>query len=182
LQRHRGSTKTTTEKNHFKGDWILRYQPMSNKAEVVVHAPLPNQSLPTGWLDGGRRIFYSGTQDGANEKSPSFLAYDLEKRKVLYSDDAGPSRALILAQSTGRVYFHREGNKGGEGQLVRFDPAKARRARGPGREARPARGVREHAGKVYTADRDGIWAFDTKTEKAEKLARRRSAAWTTSPR
>src|SRR5437764_3393417 len=110
---HRGSTRTTTAENHFKGDWILRYHRSGNKVEVVAHAPLPNQSLPTGWLDRERRIFYSGTQDGANEKKPSFLAYDVENRKVLYSDDAGPARALILARSTGRVYFHREKNRGG---------------------------------------------------------------------
>src|SRR5262245_3950818 len=109
---HRGSTKTATEKNHFKGDWILRYHRIGNKAEVVTHAPLPNQCLPTGWLDAERMIFYSGTADGANEKKPSFLAYDVENHKVLYSDGAGPARALILASSTGRVYFHREGNRG----------------------------------------------------------------------
>ena len=161
---HRGSTKTTTAKNHFKGDWILRYHHAGNKAEVVAHAPLPNQSMPTGWLDQERMIFYSGTQDGANEKKPSFLAYDVEKHKVLYSDGAGPARALILAESTGRVYFHREE------KLVRFDPKKP----GPPAELDVSIGLRSatretQKGIVYTADRDGIWAFDTKTEKAEKL-------------
>ncbi len=166
---HRGSTRVTTAKNHFKGDWLLRYNPESGKSEVVAHAPLPGQCMPTGWLDGERMIFYSGTQDGANEKQPAFLAYDLKKRKVLYSDDAGPHRALILSQSTGRVYFHRDGNKAGEAPLVRFDPAKPAAPQPIGVSLGLRAASRETAGIVYTADRDGIWAFDVKTEKADKL-------------
>jgi hypothetical protein len=164
---HRGSTRVTTAKNHFKGDWLLRYRRSDNRTEVIAHAPLANQSLPTGWLDSKRKILYSGTQDGANEKKPSFLAYDVEKRKVLYTDDAGPSRALILAESTGRVYFHRD-NKGDD-KLVRFDPAKPGPPVGLDVTLGLRAASREHGGMVYTADRDGIWVFDTRTEKAEKL-------------
>ena len=36
---HRGSTRVTTAKNHFKGGWILRTHPLTGKTEIVVHAP-----------------------------------------------------------------------------------------------------------------------------------------------
>src|SRR5207244_10198971 len=71
----------------------------------------------------------------------------------------------------GRGYFHREKTRGGgESQLVRFDPKKP----GPPVELDVKLGLRAATqetaqGMVYTAERDGIWAFDTKTEKAEKL-------------
>jgi len=172
---HRGSTRVAFDpKAHFKGDWILRYHLETKKTEIVAHAPLPMQCMPCGMLDPDRLIFYAGTADGLNEKKPQFLAYDTAKRKILYSDAYGPSRYLIFARSTGKVYFH--GNTSspsrtqGPAQLVRFDPEKP----GPPKPI-PARcGLRAATmetpdGLVYTIDHDALWSFNTKTEKVTSL-------------
>ncbi|MCA9219252.1 MAG: hypothetical protein KDA71_02930 [Planctomycetales bacterium] len=172
---HRGSTRITTAANHFSGDWILRHHPQRGDTEIVAHAPLPMQCLPCGQMDGERMIFYNGTADGDyKNKRVQFLAYDLVNRKVLYSDDHGPARAMIVANSTGRVYFHgRQSKPTGEGAaetLVRFDPAKP----GEPQPIEAAVGMRAASqetpdGIVYTIDGDGLWAFNTKTERAESL-------------
>lgn len=171
---HRGSTRTTTPQYHFKGDWILRLHPESGKTEIVAHAPLPMQCMPAGQLDPERLIFYSGTADGLNKEPPKFLAYDVKNRKVLYSDDAGFHRAMILSRSTGKVYYHNgkstPGKTGGPASLVRFDPDKP----GPPVPIKAAVGLRAATletpqGLVYTIDGDHLWAFDVKTEKATDL-------------
>ena len=60
---HRGSTRATIPDNGFTGSWILRCHPSDGRGEVVAHAPLPNQCLPTGRLDPARLIFYGGTAE-----------------------------------------------------------------------------------------------------------------------
>ena len=65
---HRGSTTTTTEKFHYKGDWIVRVDPKSAEAEVVAHGPVPKHCLPTGTLDPDRLIFYGGTSPGVGKE------------------------------------------------------------------------------------------------------------------
>jgi hypothetical protein len=169
---HRGSTRVTTPENGFRGGWIVRYHPELKKSEIVVHAPLPEQTLPTSTLDPDRMIYYAGTQDGANEKEPQFLAYDLKKRRVLFQADRGPARYAIFARSTGRVYFHAEkGDRSGKARaLVRFDPAAPDRLT-PTKAMLGMRAatVETPAGKVYTIDADHLWEFDTKTETARRL-------------
>ncbi len=172
---HRGSTRVAEDpKNHFHGDWILRYHPQKKKAEIVAHAPLPMQCLPCSRLDPDRLIFYAGTADGLRQKKPQFLAYDLRNRKILYTDSYGPSRYMIFARSTGKVYFH--GNTStphatqGAAQLVRFDPEHP----GPPVAIHAKLGLRSATmetpqGFVYTIDHDALWAFDTKTEKVTSL-------------
>ncbi len=171
---HRGSTRVTIPKFGFKGDWILRYHPEEKKTEIVAHGPLPMQTLPASILDPDRLIYYAGTQDGENQKPPAFLAYDIKNRKVLYSDENGFSRYAIFARSTGRLYFHGKssspGGTQGPGQLVRFDPEK------PGapvpidaKVGLRAATLESSEGFVYTIDHDNLWAFNTKTEKAEHL-------------
>jgi hypothetical protein len=172
---HRGSTRVGLNPvNHFEGDWILRCNPETGKTEVVVHAPLKMQCLPTGSLDGERMIWYAGSADGLNQGEPQFLAYDVENGKTLYADDHGPYRAIILAKSTGKMYFHGEksspGNKGEGANLYRFDPEK------PGKPQKidAVVGLRAASGEtpqgiVYTIDHDNLWAFDVKTEKAKHL-------------
>ncbi len=172
---HRGSTRVGLDpKNHFKGDWILRYHPEKRKTEIVAHAPLPMQCMPCGMLDPDRLLFYAGTADGLNEKKPQLLVYDVKARKVLYSDAYGPSRYLIFARSTGKVYFH--GNTSspsatqGAAQLVRFDPEQPGRPKPIGATlGLRAATLETPQGVVYTIDHDEIWAFDTKTEKAKSL-------------
>lgn len=168
---HRGSTRTTTRENHFTGGWILRHHPGQGKTEVVAHAPLPMQTLPTSVLDPERLIFYAGTADGDyKNKRVQFLAYDLNGRKVLYSDNAGPYRYAIFARSTGKLYFQQEGGRGKVNRLVRFDPDKP----GPPKPIAAALGLRaatqeSRTGKVYTVDGDALWEFDTRSEQVRAL-------------
>ncbi|MFT5123909.1 MAG: hypothetical protein ACI9TH_003181 [Kiritimatiellia bacterium] len=166
---HRGSTRATTVENHFTGGWILRHHPGLGKTEVVAEAPLPMQTLPTSVLDPDRLIFYAGTADGDHtNKRVQFLAYDLQNRKVLYSDDQGPARYLIFARSSGRVYFQQ--SKGAAAPLVRFDPEHP----GPPQPIDAVLGLRSATREtrdhqVYTVDGDALWAFDTQSETARAL-------------
>lgn len=172
---HRGSTRVALNpENHFEGDWILRTHPETGKTEIVVHAPLKLQCLPTGQLDGERLIWYAGTADGLNKKDPMFLAYDVENRRTLYSGDYGPYRAMILSKMTGRVYFHQERsspNSGAQGgTLRRFDPAKpAEPVKIDAEAGLRAATLETPQGLVYTIDHDNLWVFDVKTEKAKFL-------------
>jgi hypothetical protein len=172
---HRGSTRVALDpKNHYDGDWILRYHPEKKKTEIVAHSPLPMQCMPTSLLDPDRLIFYVGTADALNKKKPQFLAYDVKKRKVLYSDAYGPYRYLIFARSTGKVYFH--GNTSspsktqGPAQLVRFDPENPGTPKPIAARLGLRSATRETPGGiVYTIDHDNLWAFNTKTEKVTEL-------------
>ena len=166
---HRGSTKIAFhETARFKGDWLMRHHPEEGKTEIVAHAPLPMQCLPCGTLDPERLIFYSGTADGKNEKAPQFLAYDLKARKVLYSDERGPARAMIRARN-GMIYFHAE--KSGSAPLLRFDPDKPKKGLTPiaASVGLRAASAETSEGKVYTVDRDELWEFDTESETARSL-------------
>jgi len=174
---HRGSTAVTTEKYNYKGDWILRYHPEQKKTEIVSHGPLPMQCMPTSRLDPERLIFYAGTADGdRSNKRIQFLAYDIQNKKVLYSDDHGPYRSIIFAPSTGKIYFHGDpkfsspGGTDGPGKLVCFDPAKPGTPHGID-AAVGLRAASEETsdGRVYTTDHDNLWVFDTKTEQAKHL-------------
>ncbi len=177
---HRGSTRATTAENHFTGEWILRHHPTTGATEIVAHAPLANQCFPTSTLDPERLIFYAGTADGDHEnKRIKFLAYDVKRRSVLYSDDYGPYRYLIFARSTGKVYFHGHRDETanatadkekGIRRLVRFDPDK------PGQPTPidATIGLRAATdetsdGIVYTVEGDKVWSFDVKAERATHL-------------
>lgn len=172
---HRGSPKAASDANHYKGDWIFRTNPKSGKTEVVVHAPVPKHSIPNSVVDAERMIFYGGTAAGpdADEQEIVFFAYDLKNRKMLYSGPGGPARYMILAKSTGQLYFV-PGNR--EGELMRFDPATGK----PPQPVGVQMGIRAASeetkdGLVYavstgqkSADAT-IWEFNTKTEKVKKL-------------
>ena len=120
---HRGSTTVTTDKYHYKGDWVVRVTPGTAKAEVVAHAPVAKHCIPTGFLDPERLIFYGGTAPGEGKEDASgvrFFAYDTRKQKLLVDVADGPKRAMIFARSSGRVYY----TPASGGPLMRFDPAK----------------------------------------------------------
>ncbi len=119
---HRGSPAAASRANHYRGDWILRTHPEQGISEVVAEAPVPEHSLPCSVLDPERLIFYASTAAGpdAEDQRIQFLAWDIEQGRALYSGPDGPARAMILAQSTGRVYYV-SGNS--DGELHRFDPA-----------------------------------------------------------
>jgi hypothetical protein len=172
---HRGSTRVTTRANHFTGGWILRTHPGTGKTEIVAHAPLPMQTMPASVLDPQRMIFYAGTADGDYKtKRIQFLAYDVARRKVIYSDDNGFSRYAIFAKSTGRLYFHdgrsTPGQTTGARQLVCFDPAKPGKPRPVNARVGLRAATQElDSGKAYTIDHNELWEFDTKTETARLL-------------
>jgi hypothetical protein len=175
---HRGSEGVTTAANHYTGDWIIRCHPETGKAEVVAHAPVPKHSIPCGVLDPDRLIFYGGTAAGRDVKDEGirFLAYDLKNRKVLHDGPNGPARYMILAKSTGRLYYTPGNEKEATGALMRFDPATG----GPPVKLPVTIGIRAATeetpqGVVYTASqgqggRDAhLFAFHTKTETVEDL-------------
>jgi len=175
---HRGSTTATTDKNHYEGDWILRCDPATGKSEVVAHGPVPKHCIPTSVLDPKRLIFYGGTAPGTgkdDENGVQFFAYDVKARKVLYSGPNGPSRAMIFAASTGRVYFV-PGKEDMVGTLMRYAPEN----NGPPVKIEATLGLRAATqetpqGVVYTVSKAGkggaaeLYAFDTKTEKSVNL-------------
>jgi hypothetical protein len=165
---HRGSTRTTTDQFHYQGDWILRHHPRDDRTEIVAHGPVGKQCIPTGMLDPQRLIFYGGTAAADHrDNRVTFFAFDLQDRKLLYSTYDGPYRYLILARSTGRVYY----TPSDEAPLRCYDPATG----GTPRELSVTIGLRAATdetpqGMVYSVSRDGdLWAFNTKTETAEPL-------------
>ncbi|HXG12831.1 MAG TPA: hypothetical protein VNK04_23945 [Gemmataceae bacterium] len=120
---HRGSPRVTTDQYHYKGDWILRAHPQTGKAEVVVQGPVPKHCIPNSVLDPKRLIFYGGTAagTGSEDEGIQFFAYDVKNRKLLYSGPDGPSRYMIFARSTGRVYYTPRNELS---PLMRYDPEK----------------------------------------------------------
>jgi hypothetical protein len=171
---HRGSTRVTTDQYHYTGDWIVRIHPAAGKAEVVVRGPVPKHCIPTSVLDPKRLNFYGGTApgEGGEDEGIRFFAYDVKAGKVLCDVPDGPSRYMIFAKSTGRVYY----TQGKDGALMRYDPAKG----GNPEKIAGTIGVRAATqetpqGVVYTASlgqggrEAALYAFDTKTEKVEEL-------------
>jgi hypothetical protein len=176
---HRGSPRVTNDKYHYKGDWIIRCDPKSGKSEVVTHAPVAKHCIPTSVLDGERMIFYGGTApgEGGEDAGIMFFAYDVANKKLLYAGPDGPARYMIFAKSTGRVYYTqgKEGKDGGA-QLMRFDPAtNSGPVKIPGEIGIRAATRETPQGIVYTASQAArgtdseLFAFNTKTEKIEKL-------------
>jgi hypothetical protein len=174
---HRGSTTVTTDKFHYKGDWLVRVHPDGPKAEVVAHAPVAKHCIPTGVLDPERLIFYGGTAPGEGKDDAGgvrFFAYDVAKKKVLCDVPDGPPRAMILARSTGRVYYVPASGAG----LMRYDPVKGGdpvKVEGAGEIGIRAASEETKDGIVYTVSSGQgkrepvLYAFDTKTEKATDL-------------
>lgn len=173
---HRGSEKATTDQYHYEGDWVLRADPATGKTEVVVQGPVPKHSIPNTVLDPERMIFYGGTAPGADAKDLGirFFAYDVRNKKLLYSGPDGPARSMILAKSTGRVYYV-PGNV--EGELMRYDPAKGgapvkvdgvRMGIRAATQETPQRMVYAVSSGQGAADAS-IWSFNTRTEEARQL-------------
>jgi hypothetical protein len=173
---HRGSPRVTTDEFHYTGDWVLRCNVETGAQEVVVHAPVPKHCIPNGTLDPDRLIFYGGTAAGQGKdgEGVQFFAYDCKNRKLLYSGPDGPARYMILARSTGRVYYV-PGK--GESPLMRFDPATDKApVQIPGEIGIRAATRETPQGIVYTISQgqgEGaeatVFAFNTKSEKVERL-------------
>ena len=172
---HRGSTRVTTDEYHYTGDWIVRCHPRTATAEIVAHAPVARHCIPNGTLDPDRLIFYGGTApgDGKDGEGVQFFAYDCRARRLLYAGEGGPARYMILARSTGRVYYV-PGN--GDSPLMRFDPTVGKPQVIAGRIGIRAATRETPSGIVYTVSQgqgegneSTIFAFDTKNEKIEQL-------------
>lgn len=166
---HRGSTRVTTDEYRYKGDWILRTHPETGVTEIVEHGPVPKNCIPTSVMDPKRMIFYGGTSHGDRlNKTVTFFAYDIAKRKVLHTAVDGPKRAMIFARSTGRIYYMDDVAE----RLMRYDPATGK----PPQPIKGTIGLRAATeetpdGYVYTTGHrdDRIWRFNTKTEQIENL-------------
>lgn len=172
---HRGSPRAASDANHYRGDWIFRTHPRTGESEIVARAPIPKHSIPNSVLDPERLIFYGGTAAGpdAELQDIRFFAYDVKNRKLLYSGPDGPARYMILAKSTGRLYYV-PGNA--DGELLRFDPVTG----GPPVSTGQTIGVRAATeetenGFVYTVSTGQrnsdatIWQFNTQTEKVKAI-------------
>jgi hypothetical protein len=172
---HRGSSAATSDKYHYQGDWILRCDPKTGKTEVVAQGPVPKHCIPNSVLDPERMIFYGGTAAGSGSDSDGvqFFAYDVLNRKLLYSGPHGPPRYMIFARSSGKVYFVPD-REDMVGDLMCYDPAKG----GEPYKINASLGLRSATqetpqGMVYTVSKGTkggetqIYAFNTKTEKAE---------------
>jgi len=167
---HRGSTRVTTDQYHFTGDWVLRTKPETGKTEVVVRGPVAKHSIPTGILDPDRLIFYGGTVAGDRaDGTIMFFAYDTRARRLLHAVPNGPYRNLILARSTGRVYYVNEDG----GPLMRYDPdAGTPPVQIPGKIGIRAATRETPDGFVYTVSGNGdatLWRFNTRTERSEAI-------------
>jgi hypothetical protein len=175
---HRGSTRTTTDKFFYKGDWIVRADPATGKVEIVSHGPVGKHCIPTSILDPKRMIFYGATTPGDkivdDDGSGLFFAYDVKARRVIFSGGDAPSRAMALSRSTGKLYYTPA--KSGEGPLMRFDPDKP----GPPVKLDAMLGMRAATaetpnGTIYTASQGGkgegsmLYELDVKAEKVRKL-------------
>lgn len=172
---HRGSPKAANDVNHYKGDWIFRTHPKSGRTEIVAHAPVAKHSIPNSVLDAERMIFYGGTAAGpdAELQDIQFFAYDVSNRKMLLSKSDGPARYMILAKSTGKLYYV-PGNS--DGELLRFDPAEPSKVVSTGQTIGVRAATEETSdGFVYsvsTGQQSGdatIWQFNTRTEKAKAI-------------
>lgn len=98
---HNGGANTL-KKFVYNGDWIFRTHPETGKTEIVAQAPAGPASIPNGFADPERMIFFGGT-----EQESLFFAYDLANRKLLYTSPVGegPQRCMPYASSTGRIYY-----------------------------------------------------------------------------
>jgi len=172
---HRGSEKGAIDKNQYRGDWILRCDPKTLHSEVIVAAPVAKHSIPNSALDPARMIFYGGTAAGPDAAEPGirFFAYDVKRGKLLYAGPDGPARSMMIAPSTGRVYYVAGAD---EGRLMRFDPAVGL----PEPVEKATMGIRAATretpqGYVYAVSSGqgksdaSLWAFSTRTEKVERI-------------
>ncbi len=172
---HRGSPQAASDVNHYRGDWICRTDPRTGASEVVARGPVAKHSIPTAVLDAKRMVFYGGTAAGpdAPQQEIQFFAYDLKHRQMLYTGSHGPARYMILAKSTGRLYYV-PGTA--DGELMRFDPAENVAPVGIGQSIGVRAATDETAGgmvyTVSTGQRSGdatLWQFDTRNEKVKKI-------------
>lgn len=173
---HRGSTRVASDQHQYRGDWILRTHPGRGTSEVVAHGPVSKHCIPNSVLDPQRMIFYGATAPGTDAESQSinFFAWDIRAQKLLFSAENGPARYMILAPSSGRVYFV-AGNA--DGPLMKFDPTHPNAGLVDtglvmGNRASTTEtgdGMVYSVSKGQGADDAALWEFNTRTETVKKI-------------
>lgn len=153
---HRGSPKTANDENGYKGDWILRTDPKTEKTEIVAAYPIAKHAIPAGILDPKRMIFYGGSAEGpdAAEKGIYFFAYDVVNKKLLKKELGGFERCAILSSSTGCIFWDSKKYDPATNEITASNAPSVRSA-----TAETADGI-VYGTSQHSAD---IWAFDAKT-------------------
>ncbi len=165
---HRGSTRVTTDEYGYEGDWIVRHNPATGRTEAIAHGPVGKHCIPCSVLDPDRLIFYGGTAAGdRNDKRIKFFAYDVQRRKLLYSGYDGPGRYMMFSKSTGSVYFV----PGLEGRVFRYHPDQDAPVSLDVEMGIRAATQETRQGYIYAVSKGDavIYRFDTKTEEAERI-------------
>lgn len=168
---HRGASSYTDgaggRKYNYKGDWVLKTDPAAGRTEVLMHGEVP-ESIPVGQFDPARLIFYGGTQ-----QTETFFAFDCANRKLLFTSGPGqgPQRYMILARTTGKVYFV-SGSNAVAGAMGCYDPVtgsmRTIKLEVPRRFDIRSCTEELPGGIVYVSDYAGnLWKFDIRTEKPE---------------
>ncbi len=168
---YRGSVRRTGEETGYKGDWLLRYDPLSDRTENLGIA-VPYSSVPVLRYSPRTNSLYGLSVPGATMPNPTsqFFRYDLKQRALTFIApiaERGP-RAMILAED-GRAWF---GN--GNGGLHRYDP-KANQMETtdialPGDGTLRAASRPDAKGTAYCFSKDGVvFAFDTSRETVREI-------------
>ena len=139
---HRGSTTVTTDRFHYKGDWIIRCDPKSGKSgsgrpRTGAEALHPEQRARPEAADLLRRHSARHWRRGRRASSSSPTTCGTGSCSIDGPD--GPSRYMIFAGSTGRVYYVPGKDEGMSGPLMRFDPDKGGPPVKISRGSRPSR-------------------------------------------
>ncbi len=162
----RSNPRADSVEHRYVGDWLLRLDPATGRAEILGHGVGGALSWPAGLLDPQRLIFYGGAQQDL-----TFLAYDTQTKRVRYlsAPNEGPSRVLLFSKTTGRVYYRTHEVK--DGPLRRYDPAtNTVTAITSGLDPRCA-SAETPQGFIYAIDWAGkLWRFDVNTEQSEEIA------------
>lgn len=168
---YRGSIRRTGPETGFQGDWLLRYDLATRRAEVL-GIPAPGYSTPVLAFCRSRGLLYGlGVPGLALESEPPhalFYRYDPRERAVRKPFRIGTSgpRAMILAED-GRAWFGRA-----DGALLRFDPQGGEDGeivvtgvKLPGDGRLRAASKPNSEGVVFGMTADGtVFAFDTRRE------------------
>ena len=166
-----GLHSASSDAYHYEGDWILRYHPGTEQAEVVSHGPVGRRAIYGSIVDPDRMIFYGIAQAGANHPTPRpdfvFFAYDLQANTLDYSAPMANTNDLILANSTGRVYYPDEADR----KLHRYDPATGEDVKLAVDVGNLFAATKETAdGFVYSVAVDGtLYSFNSSSEEVENM-------------
>ncbi len=155
---YRGSEGKTSEKEGYKGDWLVRYHFATGKTENFGIA-VPNCSVPVLLFDTGSRSLMGLGAPGrsAGTKIDRFFRYSVDEKKLVVNG-GGPDPNIARAMA---------GTDGG--LFVRSDPKSnelaTTKTRVPGNGQLRAASEPDKNGLAWCITQDGIlFSFDTKSE------------------